>query len=306
MSFPTENVIGGIDKPRIYRLEDNNRVSNGSIEDALGSEWQGTGFTRVLASAQTSPIFDAPLGDQVLKVDDDDGGSWERAFQSVDYDAALASKSFLLTLKARASGSNHSVDIKLGSATTSGGTINNEVKLTVPLDIDYWRIIHVVVTFSAETDEFIRLELGGAIETVSATGIAFFDDIRVYEIFETYNLDQPNTWQQPWQEEKIADFKLVGGKRRKIVDGWRYNLNMAYQFNSATEQQKIIEITESGLNFVIPHIDNLFGSLMQWNSDYQNVYFFDRYLGHNVVVALQAVELERDKPREIGTDYTVA
>lgn len=302
------NVIGGIDTPKIYKLEDNDRVTNGSLEDTLSTEWQGAGYTRVTAASES---IVAPRGDYILKVDDDDAGSWERAFQSVDYGSALGNKSFLLILKARASGSDHSVDIKLGSSTTSGGAINNTVKLTVPLKTDYWRFIHVIVTFSSETDQYVRLELGGTITTISETGIAFYDDIRLYEIQDTYTLEQPKTvsgssWEQRWDESITTEFELIDGKNRKVIEGWRYVLNMIYQYHSASEQQTLIEITENGLNFVVPHNDNLFGSLMQWNGNYENEYFFGRYLGHSAVVSLKAVELEKDKPREIGTDYTLS
>lgn len=297
------NVVGGISTPRIYKLTDNNLVTNGDIEDALSTEWQGAGYSRVLASDNS---FVAPRGDYVLKVDDDDGSSWERAFQSVNYGSALGDKSFLLMLKGRADSSDHSVDIKFGSATTSGGSINNSSKLTVPLKTNYNRIIHMTKTFSSETDEFIRLELGGCIETAASTGVAFFDDIRVYEIESTYNFEQPHRWGQEWLEEVINDFNLIGGKNRKILNGWRYTLNMEYDYVSASDQEEVIAVTENGLNFVVPHIDNLFGSLMRWNGDFKNMYFFDRYLGHAVVIALKAVELENDKPRETGTDYTLA
>ena len=298
------NVIGGISTPRIYRLEDNNRITNGSIEDALGSEWFGDGYTRVLAS-DNSVV--APLGDYILRVEDDAVGSYEAGKQSVDYGAAVGGKSFLLTVKCRASGSDHSITIKLGSSTTANGAINNATSLTVPLTTDYWRIVHLVVTFGGGvTDQYVQINLGGSTDVVTTTGIAFFDDVRVYEILETYNFEQPQRWEQPWTEEKVADFRLLGGKMRSVSEGWRYKLNMVYTYHSATSQQDVIEITESGLLYVVPHIDNLFGSLMQWNGDYQNEYFFGRYLGHSTIVSLSAVELEKEKPREIGTDYTVA
>ena len=304
------NVIGGISTPRIYKLEDTNQITNGDFEDALSAEWDGTGYSRVLASAQ-SPAFVAPRGDYVLKVDDDDASSWEKAYQCPDYGAALGDKSFLLIGKIRASGSNHDVDIKLGSATTDGGSINNATKLTIPAKTDYSRIFHLIVTFSSETDQYLKVELGGCIDTVANTGIAFYDDIRIYEIKDTYNLEQPKSvsgtaWDQSWREEKITDFNLIDGKNRKVLNGWRYYLNMVYGYHTATEQQSIIEVTENGLNFVIPHIDNLFGQLMRWNGDYKNEYFFGRYLGHAMVVALKAIELENEKPREIGTDHTVS
>lgn len=307
------DVVGGISTPRIYKLEDNNRIINGSAETVLSTEWFGTDteYSRV-AAADQNPAFIAPKGDYVLKVEDNNAAAWECAMQSPNYGAALGDTSWLITGKIRASSTNHDVDIKFGSAAAADGAITaGYTQLTIPAKTDYNRIFHLVHTFSSETDEFIRLELGATTVAVGGTGIVFYDDIRVYQILETYNLEQPNVvsgnaWEQDWRDEIIADFDLIDGKNRKVSNGWRYYLNMIYNWHSPSDQQDIIKITESGLNFVIPHIDNLFGSYMRWNGDFKNEYFFGRYLAHSTVVSLKAIELERDKPREIGTDFTVA
>lgn len=298
------NVIGGIGDPIIYRLEDNNRVTNGSVETALSTEWFGDGYSRVLASAQ-SPVFVAPKGDYVLKVVDNDAGVFEAAKQSVNYGSDLLSKTFALILKVRGS-TDHNVSIKIGSSTTVDGAINDASIYTFPVYTDYDRIVCVRKTFSASTDNYVRIELGGATSVVTTQGTAFYDDIRVYEVEESFVLTHPNKYKQSWREELITDFKLIDGKSRKVSNGHRYALDMVYDFNEAAQQKKIIEIAENGLNLVVPHSDCLFASLMRWNGDFESSYFYDKYIGHAVVISLEAIELERCVARELGADYAVA
>jgi hypothetical protein len=306
MSFTIDDVIGGISTPRIYKLEDNNRIVNGSVEDTLSTEWFGSGYSRVLASSQ-SPAFVAPRGDYVMQVEDNDAASWEAAKQSIDYGAVVASKSFVLMLKVRASASNHNVDIKLGSSTTDSGNINNAAKLTVMVSTEYDRIIYLVKTFAGgETDEYIRVELGGCIDTVTSTGIAFYDDVRVYEIQDTYNLTMPNRYTQDWEEQKIAEYELIDGKNRSVSNGWRFILEMIYDYISSTDLKEVVYVTENGLNLIIPHIDQTFGSLMRWDGSYNPKYFKDRYDGHEITLRFKSVELEREKPREYSADFTLS
>ena len=296
-----ENVVGGIGDPRLYRLDPDNLLSNGSFEEAIGAEWFGAGYSRVLASANA---FTAPRGDYVLKVEDDSGAAWERAARSVDYGSALGNKSFLVYVVVRGA-TDHDIDIKLGSSTTSGGSINAASTLTVPVFSDYCRIIHLIKTFSSATDQFVRVELGGSGSTVSETGTAYFDDLRIYEILETYNLDQPNEWKHNWEQIKAAEYELADRTEKKIVQGWRYSLGLTYTAATAEDVQNFIELTESGKVFVVPHIDNLFGSFMVWDGSFEPQYFMGKYLGHTITLPLTSTEIVREKPREIATDYTI-
>lgn len=310
----SNTVIGGVSTPVVYRLEDNNRVVNGSIEDVLGTEWtdgSGSGYSRVAASDQ-SPSFVAPRGDYIMKVDDDNAAAAEYVAQYVNYGGNIGSTSWLLTGKVRASSSDHNVDIILGTSATDGGAISADATLTIPAKTDYSRSFHIVHTFSGETDDFIAIAFYGASSTVVAeTGVAFFDDIRLYKINETYSLTQPivqsgSAWEQRWIEEFVNEFDLIDGKKRRISNGWRYFLNMVYGFNLPGDEQNIIEMTESGINYVVPHSDNLFGSYVRWNGEYKNEYFLGKYLGHSSFISFQAIELERDKPRQYTQDHTLA
>lgn len=296
MAFPSTNVVGGVEAPKIYNLIEENYVTNGDFEvDTVGWTTGGTGTIARTADSN------APSGAYVLEIADTDAGGDFLAIFSL----TPPNGKYVLTCWAKTEeAAKHNVELEI---THSGGQDiivaevfpNRYTKLTVTTELSRTTITNIRIKTS---------DVGTDTNTIRV------DDVRLYQIDETGDNDiialkQPNLLTQNYEKILDANYELIGGNTKEFIKGWRYNAELRYDFLEASEQQEMLEISEMPFMLFVPHSDDLeiesdrcsyvWSEYVRWNSGFDFNYFFGRYIAHEITIPFTGIDIMTIKPRVI-------
>jgi hypothetical protein len=282
-------VVGGSNgNPLIATIIEQNLLSNGYFKDTLVG-WDGT-CSRI--------AYDKAMrGSYVLSVT---GANYAH------YPLSYTSNGILsLTGYANFQGSGYcDIYIYMTSAVTEVGSPSEYIRVRLTTGtgaaIKEWIPFYIMV----DTSSFFTAGTYAHIEFKPQSGVnVYFDDLKLYEVDTIIAMDNPQKLNLTWQRKVDSEYELLDGEIKTYLKGWRASYNIGYEFCSAEQLVKSINVSENMFCLFVPQSDNLMHSYVRLNNDFSSSYFQDRFIGHSNELELVSIFLQRYKNKQYGSSY---
>jgi len=292
--WATKHVGGSSNDPTILHVVEENLMVNGDFEDALSgwSNESGTAPTRVDAGTA------AARGNYVMNLKASSITHRAIAFTGtkilltgfVKFIATSARKSFNTTLYITGS------DAYVATPASKFVKVNIESVDAHTDATEYYMPFYLMLDAAAGTYAHINFECEAGVEV-------YIDDLRLYEVSKVVELYEPNDMFVKYQYYKDAEYEMLDGSSKLYAKGWRPIYSIRYDYMTAAGLVKNIGLSESMFNFFIPHSNNLGGSYVRFDADFEASPFAGKYLGHEQSLELKGIFLIKNKMREYGETY---
>lgn len=285
-------VVGGSSgTPRMFLLEEDNLIDNGYFQDTI-VEWDG-GMTR-------EAVAFAMKGSYAMKLTTAGAYAHLSLARTVD--------NILFTGFTRFTGGTgeSTVDVYLygnnsaSRTATPGQYLQLRMQSATGFPKDTWCPFYMAIVDRGWA-AFTYLHFEFRVSGTNAT--CYVDDLRAHTINSYLELDNPQTLNLTWQRLIDAEYEMEDKSLKSYPKGWRPNISIGYEYCSAAQLVKNIDISENAFMFFVPQNDGLMGIYTRMVNDFSSAYFKDRFIGHQSNLELTSIYPWRYKNRQFGHDY---
>jgi len=282
----SENVVGGMDKPR-YLLCGPELSPNISFEDDL------TGISGSIGAYERALDETSHFGDYVLTVEDDSDMAQEYVDITISTGTAIAGKRFIVTAWVR----NDDDDNDQAVWTLFEGLSDTHEKQFV-CDGE-WRplIVHEVLVpgDASGTDLVYRIYPFGKSTGDEGQGKIRIDNFKCREVLEHFEMPLPQRGgqKQMWSREYQSRHDLVDGRKKSYLRGMRYFYEARYeQMTAANEVLRSKTMNTSMEILFFPHRDAPVCYFVEWDRDFERTWAYGvAPFGHETNIDLAGTEV---------------